>query len=87
MTIAQRGPPQIRFPRTLYSVRDLYQLWRHGFAMIPFVDDLEKQWGSRSRLRKERQLTSMRKVVMDEVVRLASARGRAEEGAVQEVEK
>lgn len=87
MTAAQQGPPQIRFPRTLCSVQDLYQLWRHGFAMMPSVDELERQWGSRWRLRNERQLFSMRKVVMDEVVRLAGARGRSEEDAVRELEK
>lgn len=87
MTIAQQGPPQIRFPRALCSVRDLYQLWRYGLATMPSVDELEKRWGSRWRLRNERQLFSMRKVVMDEVVRLANARGWSEEDAVQEVEK
>ena len=87
MTLASQGPPQIRFPRTLCTVRDLYQLWRHGFATMPAVDELEKQWGSRWRLRNERQLFSMRKAVIDEVVRLAAARGWPEEDAVQEVEK
>jgi hypothetical protein len=87
MTVASQGPPQIRFPRTLRTVGDLYQLWRHGFAMMPAVDELEKQWGSRWRLRNERQLFSMRKAVMDEVVRLAGANGWPEEDAVQEVEK
>jgi len=87
MTIAQQGPPQIRFPRTLCSVRDLYQLWRYGLATMPSVDELERRWGSRWRLRNERQLFSMRKVVMDEVVRLANARGWSEEDAVREVEK
>jgi hypothetical protein len=55
--------------------------------MMPAVDELEKQWGSQWRLRNERQLFSMRKAVMDEVVRLATARGWPEEDAVQEVEK
>ena len=87
MTIAQQGPPQIRFPRTLCSVRDLYQLWRYGLATMPSVDELERRWRSRWRLRNERQLFSMRKVVMDEVVRLANARGWSEEDAVREVEK
>ncbi len=87
MTVAQQGPPQIRFPRTLRTVGDLYQLWRHGFAMMPSIDELEKRWGSRWRLRNERQLFSMRKVVIDEVVRLAGARGWPEEDAVREVEK
>jgi hypothetical protein len=54
---------------------------------MPFVDELEKRWGSRWRLRNERQLFSMRKVVMDEVVRLANVRGWSEEDAVREVEK
>ena len=87
MTIAQQGPPQIRFPRTLCSVRDLYQLWRHGLATMPSVDELEKRRGSRWRLRNERQLFSMRKVVIDKVVRLANVKGWSEEDAVQEVEK
>ncbi|KAK4032616.1 transcriptional activator of glycolytic enzymes-domain-containing protein [Parachaetomium inaequale] len=87
MTVAQHAPPQIRFPRTLRTVGDLYQLWRYGFAMMPAVDKLEKQWGLRWRLRNERQLFSMRKVVMDEVVRLAGARGWPEEDAVRELEK
>ena len=82
MTVANQGPPQIRFPRTLRTVGDLYQLWRHGFAMMPSVDELEKRWGSRWRLRNERQLFSMRKVVMDEVIRLAGTRGWPEEDAV-----
>jgi hypothetical protein len=87
MTVARQGPPQIRFPRMLRTVGDLYQLWRHGLAMMPSIDELERQWGSRWRLRGERQLFSMRKVVVDEVVRLAGARGWPEEDAVQEVEK
>ncbi|KAK4097111.1 hypothetical protein N658DRAFT_510681 [Parathielavia hyrcaniae] len=87
MTVAQQGPPQIRFPRTLRTVGDLYRLWRHGFAMMPSIDELEKRWGSRWRLRDERQLFSMRKVVIDEVVRLACARGWPEEDAVHELEK
>ncbi|KAK4236654.1 transcriptional activator of glycolytic enzymes-domain-containing protein, partial [Achaetomium macrosporum] len=99
MTVTSQGPPQIRFPRTLHTVGDLYQLWRYGFATMPAIDQLKKQWGSRWRLRNEsvtrhhqpsgteRQLFSMRKVVMDEVVRLAGARGWPEEDAVREVEK
>ncbi|KAK3302614.1 transcriptional activator of glycolytic enzymes-domain-containing protein [Chaetomium strumarium] len=87
MTVTSQGPPQIRFPRTLRTVGDLYQLWRRGFAMMPAIDQLEKQWGSQWRLRNERQLFSMRKVVVDEVVRLAGARGWPEEDAVQEVGK
>ncbi|KAK4233645.1 hypothetical protein C8A03DRAFT_38638, partial [Achaetomium macrosporum] len=59
MTVAQQGPPQIRFPRTLRTVGDLYQLWRHGFGMMPSIDELEKRWGSTWRLRNERQLFSM----------------------------
>ena len=87
MTVAQQGPPQIRFPRALCSVEDLHQLWRYGLATMPSVDELEKRWGSRWRLRSERQLFSMRKVVMDEVERLANARGWSEEEAVRELEK
>jgi hypothetical protein len=87
MTVAQEGPPQIRFPRTLRTVGDLYQLWRHGLALMPSVDELERRWGPRWRLRSERQLFSTRKVVMDEVVRLAAARGWSEEDAVRELEK
>jgi hypothetical protein len=75
MTVALQGAPQIRFPGALRTVRDLHQLWRHGFATMPSVDELEKQWGSRWRLRNERQLFYMRKVVIDEVVRLAGAKG------------
>ena len=55
--------------------------------MMPSIDELEKQWGSRWRLRNERQLFSMRKVVIDEVVRLAGARGWPEGDAVRELEK
>ena len=87
MTVAQQGAPQIRFPRALRTVRDLHQLWRHGFATMPSVDELEKQWGSRWRLRNERQLFFIRKVVIDKVTRLASAKGWPEEDAVQELEK
>jgi hypothetical protein len=87
MTLARQGPPQIRFPRTLRTVWDLYHLWRRGFAMMPSIDELERQWGSQWRLRNERQLFSMRKVVVDEVVRLAGARGCPEEDAVRELEK
>lgn len=87
MTVAQQGPPQIRFPRTLRTVGELYQLWRYGFPMMPSVDELEKRWGSRWRLRNERQLFSMRKVVIDEVVKLAGARGWPEEDTVRGVEK
>jgi hypothetical protein len=75
MTIAQQGAPQIRFLRMLRIVGDLHQLWRRGFAMMPSVDDLERRWGSQWRLRNENQLFSMRKVIIDEVVRLASAKG------------
>ena len=87
MALASQGPPQIRFPRTLRTVRDLYQLWRHGSVMMPAVNELEKQWGSRWRLRSQRQLFSMRKAVIDEVIRLAGVRGWPEEDAVREVEK
>ncbi|KAK4232820.1 hypothetical protein C8A03DRAFT_39543, partial [Achaetomium macrosporum] len=44
MTVAQQGPPQIWFPRTLRTIGELYQLWRHGFAMMPVIDELEKRW-------------------------------------------
>ncbi|KAL2193350.1 transcriptional activator of glycolytic enzymes-domain-containing protein [Corynascus similis CBS 632.67] len=87
MTVSQQGPPQIKFPRTLHSVTDLYQLWRYGFGMMPSIDELEKRWGSRWRLRNERQLFSMRKVAIDEVVKVASARGWPEEDAVKELER
>ncbi|KAL2141917.1 hypothetical protein VTI28DRAFT_1802 [Corynascus sepedonium] len=87
MTVLQQSPPQIQFPRTLRSVGDLYQLWRHGSGTMPSVDELEKRWGSRWRLRSERQLFSMRKLVIDEVVKVAGARGWPEEDAVQEVER
>ena len=53
ITLALQGPLQIRFPRTLRTVRDLYWLWRYGFAIMPTVDELEKQWGLRWRLRNE----------------------------------
>ncbi|KAL2194029.1 hypothetical protein P885DRAFT_80558 [Corynascus similis CBS 632.67] len=43
MTVSQQGPPQIKFPRTLRSVADLYQLWRYGFGMMPSIDELEKR--------------------------------------------
>jgi len=56
-------------------VGDLHQLWRNRFPMMPSIDELERRWGSRWRLRSERQLFSNRKVVMDEVVRLAAAKG------------
>ncbi|KAK4242960.1 transcriptional activator of glycolytic enzymes-domain-containing protein [Corynascus novoguineensis] len=87
MAVSQQGPPQIKFPRTLRSVADLYQLWRYGFGMMPSIDELEKRWGSRWRLRNERQLFSIRKVVIDEVVKVASARGWPEEDAVKELER
>ena len=54
---------------------------------MPSIDKLERQWGSQWRLCNERQLFSIRKVVIDEVVRLAGARGWPEEDAVRELEK
>ena len=70
MTVTPKGPPQIRFSRTLRTVQQLHQLWRYWFAMMPSVDDLEMRWGSRWRLRNERQLFSMRKAIMGEIVAL-----------------
>ncbi|KAK3897986.1 hypothetical protein C8A05DRAFT_38441, partial [Staphylotrichum tortipilum] len=61
------APGDILRSRTLCSARDPYQLWRYGLATMPSVDELERWWGSRWHLRNERQLFSMRKVVMDEV--------------------
>jgi hypothetical protein len=55
--------------------------------MMPSVDELEKRWGSRWYLHNERQLFSMRKVVMDEVVMLTGTRRWPEEDAVREVER
>ena len=87
MTVTPEGPPQIRFPHTLRTVGQLHQPWRYGFAMMPSVDDLERQWGSRWSVRNERQLFSMRKAIMDEIVSLAAARGWPEENVVREVER
>jgi hypothetical protein len=43
MTVAQQSPPQIQFPRILRTVGDLYQLWHHGLAMMPSIDECERQ--------------------------------------------
>jgi hypothetical protein len=83
----KESPPQIEFPRSLHTVSELLRLWRYGLAgYMDSVDSLERQWGSEWRLRRERQLFSMRKVIVDEVVSRSQANGWTEEDAARQLD-
>lgn len=51
------------------------------------IDSLEKRWGSAWRLRGERQLFSMRKVIVDEIVSRSRANVSTEEDIARQIDR
>ena len=78
------APPSFKLPRSVKSVQELLRLWQQGWAGMPSIDSLERQWGARWRRARWRPLAeknyfSTRKVIVDEVRRRAQSKALAED--------
>jgi len=80
-------PPSYKLPRSVKTVVDLLQLWRHGMSGMPAVDSLEREWGTRWRPASEKNFFSTRKKIIDEVVRRCLITGLSEDGIASEIDR
>src|SRR5947207_5733763 len=60
-----------KLSRTIYTIPDLWREWTKGLAGQPSVEALDACWGSRWWTGAEPQFYSRRKVIIDEIKRLA----------------
>lgn len=63
--------PTYKLSRQVTSVPDLWREWTEGLGGLPSVMALNASYGSRWRPTSERQYYSMRKVIIDEIIRRA----------------
>ena len=71
--------PSYRLSREVYTIPDLWLEWTVGLAVgHPSIDEFDHRWGTRWRSPKERQYSSIPKVIIDEVRRRAVSYGEAQ---------
>jgi len=76
-----------KLPRSVKTVVDLLQLWRHGMSGMPAVDSLERDWGTRWRPASENNFFLTRKKLIDEVVRRCLITGLSEDVIASEIDR
>ncbi|KAM4058124.1 centromere DNA-binding protein complex CBF3 subunit, domain 2 domain-containing protein [Hirsutella rhossiliensis] len=82
-----REPPSFKLPRSVKSVQELLRLWRQGWGEIPSVDSLERDWGARWRPSAEKNYSSTRKIIVDEVRRRAQSDGLTEDIVARQMDE
>jgi len=91
--LAQERPPVTTLPtyklsRSLHTVHDLWKEWTEGLCGGPAVKDLEERWGTEWRKEDtERRFFNNRRVVLNEVKRVAAEQKISEAEAVEVVER
>ena len=80
------GPPTYHLSRGITTIPDLWREWTVGLGGQLSVEALDERWGSRWRHGAEFQFYSRRKVIIDEIKRLAAG-GRAAIDVVETLEE
>lgn len=80
----KEGAPQYEFPANVTTVVALQQLWRKGNLLMPSVESLNANYGAKWKPRRKAQTWSVRKRVMDEIVKKAQELGWTEEEVAQD---
>ncbi|KAM4061489.1 transcriptional activator of glycolytic enzymes domain-containing protein [Hirsutella rhossiliensis] len=78
---------ELQAPRSVKSVQELLRLWRQGWGEIPSVDSLERDWGARWRPSAEKNYSSTRKIIVDEVRRRAQSDGLTEDIVARQMDE